>query len=591
MKKLFTFFALTAIASLFAVSCKDITPTPDGPGAITAPTLTVTPSAAVIDVDSDETALTFNWNDVAADGITPVYSFQVTKEGDSDFSAGTAFECDGTKKAFSHAEIAALAQEIGASLDKGFNLMARVRVTDKNDKNITPAVSNVVTAAVSKAQFPLENLYPIGEATPYGWSQDKTVAMERNGNIFTWEGHLYAGGEFKFLLQNDGNWWPGLVNASNDDPYTFNPVIRMEDGADYKFKVDKEGKYLITIDATNTNDIKMTAEFLGEDTQELVIEELIILGSATNTGWSLDDAVAFTKNGDIYTWEGYLSDSGEFRFPCQRDWWPGLMIPADGGTSGTLIRGNSDGDKVVYNVEEPGNYRITINAKDLSYTIEFLGAPEPSEFINLYMSGDATAFGYTTSMNDVNRLKPETPDKYIWGGDLKASGKFKFQTKADWIPSYNRDATSDNPWKMVLRNTYDDPDEQFTVEADGTYIVEANLITMKANVTPVEGIYVLGGATETGWSLDNMAAFTRNGNIYTWEGILKPNEEFRFPLQKKSNAWWPCLMVAEDGESLVIGYGDDDKTAYKIQSDYPAPGFTVVINLDSMKCTITPNEN
>lgn len=582
MKKLFTFFALTAIASLFAVSCKDITPTPDGPGAITAPTLTVTPSAAVINVDSDETALTFNWNDVAADGITPVYSFQVTKEGDSDFSAGTAFECDGTKKAFSHAEIAALAQEIGASLDKGFNLMARVRVTDKNDKNITPAVSNVVTAAVSKAQFPLENLYPIGEATPYGWSQDKTVAMERNGNIFTWEGHLYAGGEFKFLLQNDGNWWPGLVNASNDDPYTFNPVIRMEDGADYKFKVDKEGKYLITIDATNTNDIKMTAEFLEDDVQELVVEELYIIGGATKTGWSLDAAEAFTKDGDVFTWEGYLSDSGEFRFPCQKDWWPSLMIPADGGTSGTIIRGNSDGDKVVYDVDEPGNYRITINAKEMTYTLEFLGSVEPSEYATLYMCGDATPYGWSTAMTEASQLKPETSDKYIWGGALNSTGTFKFLTKADWAPSYNRDASASDYWTLTYRENYDQPDEQFKVEADGTYIVEANIYTMKLAVNLVEGLYILGGATDTSWSLDDMAALTKDGNKYTISCNLKAGEEFRFPLQKKSNVWWPCLMVAEDGESLVIGYGDSDKIVYTLTE---GGSYTVTVDLDTMKCS------
>lgn len=587
MKKLFTLFALTALVSFVAVSCKDYPPVPEGPTTITAPTLTVTPSAAVIDVDSDETALTFNWNDVAADGITPVYSFQVTAEGDNDFANGTAYDCSGTSKAFTHAEIAALANEIGASLDKGFNLMARVRVTDKNDKNIAAAVSNVVTAALSKAQFPIENLYPIGEATPYGWSQDKTVAMEKNGNIFTWTGHLYANGEFKFLLQNDA-WWPGLVNATNEDPYTFNPVIRLEDGQDYKFKVNKEGKYLVTIDATNTNDIKMTAEWLEDDIQELVIDELYVLGSACNTGWSLDDMVAFTKDGDTLTWEGYLSDSGEFRFPTQKDWWPSLMIPADGGTSGTLIKGNGDGDKVVYNVEEPGNYRITINAKDLTYTLEFLGAPEPSDYINLFMCGSATPFGWTTSMTEVNQMKPETPDTYVWGGELKADGTFKFLTKPDWVPSYNRDASSDDPWKMVLRETYDDPDEQFAVETDGTYIVEANLLKMKAIVTPVQGLYVLGGATDTGWSLDDMPAFTRieGTNKFEWSGNLKANEEFRFPLQKQSNVWWPCLMVTDlETGALAIGYGDGDKIAVTVSE---TRAYKITIDLDTMTCSVSP---
>ncbi|MBQ7458691.1 MAG: SusF/SusE family outer membrane protein [Bacteroidales bacterium] len=581
MKKLFKLFALASLALIVAVACNDKPVTPEVK-TLTAPTLSVTPTSAVIDSDSDDTALTFNWNDVASEGLTPVYNFQVTRQGDNDFAAGTAYECTGTSKAFSHAEIAALAGEIGASLDEGFTLMARLRVTAKDNKDVEAVFSNTVTAAVGKAQYPIENLYPIGEATPYGWSLDNTVAMERSGNIFTWEGHLYANAEFKFLLQKD--WWPGLVNASGDDPFTFNPVIRLEDGADYKFKVGTEGQYLITIDATNTNDIKMTAELLEEQTQELVIQELIIIGNATKTGWSLDAAEAFTKDGDIYTWEGYLSDSGEFRFPCQRDWWPGLMIPADGGTSGTLVRGNSDGDKVVYNVDEPGNYRIRINAKDLSYTIEFLGAVEPSEYATLFMCGDATPYGWSTAMTEASQLKPENVDKYIWGGNLTASGTFKFLTKADWAPSYNRDASAADYWTMTYRENYDQPDEQFKVEADGTYIVEANIYTMKVAVSLVEGLYILGGATDTGWSLDDMAAFAKDGSKYTISCNLKAGEEFRFPLQKKSGVWWPCLMIAEDGESLVIGYDDSDKVAYKLTE---SGNYTVTVDLDTMKCNFS----
>ena len=576
MKKLLRLFAFVGMFAFVVVSC--VKPQPE-PKTLTAPVLTVTPAAAVIDADSDDVALTFSWNDVATSDITPVYSFQITQEGDNDFANGTAYDCNGTTKAFSHAEIAALADEIGASLDKGATLMARVRVTAKDNKDIEAVVSNSVKATVSKAQYPLENLYPIGEATPYGWSQDKTVAMEKNGGIYTWTGHLYANGEFKFLLQNDA-WWPGLVNATNDDPYTFKPVIRLEDGQDYKFKVNKEGKYKITIDATNTNDIKMTAEFIDDDIQELVVEDLFILGSATMTGWSLDDMKSFTKDGDVFTWEGYLSDSGEFRFPMQRDWWPCLMVAEDGKS---VVKGNGDGDKIAFNVAEPGNYRITIDVKAMSCKIEFLGAVEPSEFATLFMCGSATPYGWTTSMSDANQLKPIDANRYVWGGDLKSDGTFKFLTKADWAPSYNRDATSENYWAMTYRENYDQPDEQFAVEADGTYIVEANIFTMKVIVSALEGLYVLGGATDTGWSLDDMTQFTREGNKFSWSGNLKAGEEFRFPLQKKSNAWWPCLMVADDGQSLVIGYGDDDKTAYKLTE---TKKYDIVIDLDLMKCEI-----
>ncbi|MBQ6082491.1 MAG: SusF/SusE family outer membrane protein [Bacteroidales bacterium] len=137
---------------------------------------------------------------------------------------------------------------------------------------------------------------------------------------------------------------------------------------------------------------------------------------------------------------------------------------------------------------------------------------------------------------------------------------------------------------MTYRENYDQPDEQFKVEADGTYIVEANIYTMKVAVSLVEGLYILGGATDTGWSLDDMAAFAKDGSKYTISCNLKAGEEFRFPLQKKSGVWWPCLMIAEDGESLVIGYDDSDKVAYKLTE---SGNYTVTVDLDTMKCNFS----
>ena len=483
MKKYIKLIALAGLACLFAVSCKhEENPEPVKPASLTAPTLSVTPANVVVSPESEETALTFSWNDVAVEGITPVYAFQITKKGDTDFASGTAYECASTEKKFSHAELVALAGEIGASLDEGFSLIARVRVTAKDKKDIAAVMSNVVEAAVSKEQYPIENLYPIGNGTPYGWSQDKTVAMEKSGTTFTWTGHLYANAEFKFLLQNDGNWWPGVVNKT-DDPYNYEPVIGFSDAEDKKFKVDKEGKYTITIDASNTNALTMNVEFIDDDIQELVVEHLYILGGATKTGWSLDDMEEFVKKGNTFTWEGSLTEGGEFRFPMQRDWWPCLMIAMDGET---LVKGVSDDEKTGYTVDETAIYKILCDIDNMKVYIAKTGDIAPPEFPTLYMCGDATPYGWSTVMTDEKQLKPvESGNVNVlsWTGELKADGIFKFLTCSDWVPSYNRDATSEDYWTLAYRATYDDPDEQFAVSEDGTYKVVVDLDAMKVTCT------------------------------------------------------------------------------------------------------------
>lgn len=485
MKKYFKLIALAGIACLLAASCGKDEPTPQ-PKTLTAPTLSVSPTSVVVSPESEDIALTFSWNDVAVEGITPVYAFQVTKKGDNDFASGTAFECASPEKKFSHAELASLAGEIGASLNDGFDLIARVRVTAKDNKDIEAVLSNVVEVAVGKEQYPIANLYPIGNGTPYGWSQDKTVAMDKSGSTFTWTGHLYANAEFKFLLQNDGNWWPGIVNKT-DDAYKYEPVIGFGDADDKKFKVNKEGKYTITIDASNTNALKMKVEFIDDDIQKLEVEHLYILGDATKTGWSLDNMEEFEKNGNIFTWEGSLTEGGEFRFPMQRDWWPCLMIAMDGET---LVEGHGDDEKTGFAVDETAIYKIVCDIDNMKASITKTGDIAPAEFPTLFMCGSATPYGWSTLMTDENQLKPVDASNVNilgWTGELKADGTFKFLTTSDWIPSYNRDASAADYWTLVLRENHDQPDEQFAVAEDGTYNVVVDLDAMKVTCTKAAG--------------------------------------------------------------------------------------------------------
>lgn len=485
MKRLFNLIALAGAACLAVVSCKK-EENPE-PAKIEAPVLSVTPASVVVAPGSEAEALTFSWTDVALPesygNVTLVQAFQVTKKGDNDFASGTAFECSLTQKKFSHAELEALANEIGASLDEGFSLIARVRVTAQGNKDFTPLVSNVVEVAVSKEQYTISNIYPIGNGTPYGWSQDKTVAMDKSGSTFTWTGHLYANAEFKFLLQNDGNWWPGIVNKT-DDAYKYEPKIAFSDSEDKKFKVAKEGKYTITIDAANTNALKMDVEFIDDDIQALVVDHLYILGGATKTGWSLDDMEEFEKNGNVFTWEGSLTEGGEFRFPMQRDWWPCLMIAMDGKT---LVKGVSDDEKTGYAVDETAIYKIVCDVDNMSVSIAKTGEVVPPDFATVFMCGDATPYGWNNNMSDESQLKPEDsnkPNVLSWTGELKSTGTFKFLAKDhDWAPSYNRDATASEYWTLVYRATYDDPDEQFSVSEDGTYKVVIDIDALTISCT------------------------------------------------------------------------------------------------------------
>ena len=178
---------------------------------------------------------------------------------------------------------------------------------------------------------------------------------------------------------------------------------------------------------------------------------------------------------------------------------------------------------------------------------------------------------------------------------------FNVTTNQDWT------ASADADWVSVIPNIGMASDKAVAVkvtaednapeaERTATVTVKAGTLSKTVKVTqaakattpepPVEEpefevkeLYMLGSACDTGWSLDEMQAFANDGGIFTWTGNLNSEGEFRFPLQKVSNQWWPCLMISADGKSLVYGTSDDEKVIYNV----PETGnYTITINANNV---------
>lgn len=481
MKKIICFAALAATL-LFSAGCKkDNQPEDKGKEGLEAPVLTVNTQTAILGEDDTEVLLNFSWQDVVVPGITPKYVLQVTYEGDTGFTAGTSYDTEELSKRFSAGELRELVSELGKTLP--VSLVFRVRATAEG---VEAVVSNLVTVKVSEPEVVIEHIYPIGEATPWGWSLDSAEEMTGADGVFTWTGKLIKNAEFKFVTQKD--WWPGLVrDATSTDPFAmvYSKTEKVGDvNMDNKFKVDKTGEYKLTIDAKSIYALKLTAELIREIEITVDINEIYILGSATTTGWSLNAMQQFTKNGDIYTLRCVLMSDGEFRFPLQKEdnkWWPCLVM---GENESTLAVGLADGDNNPFHVAEDGVYDITIDASTLSITI-------------------------TLTDIDIN----------------------DFASKVE-----------------------------------------------------INELYVLGDACDAGWSLDNMVAFTKNGDIFTWEGNLKASGEFRFPLQKVSNQWWPCLVMGSTEGTLKVANSDGENNPLHVAED---GNYQIVVNAAAMTYTIT----
>lgn len=101
-------------------------------------------------------------------------------------------------------------------------------------------------------------LYIVGTAVPGGWNIGATPMDRIDRGVFTWTGKLTAGEPFKFMNSNDG-WHKHIVATSKDELIKEGEIHHLDfyanwqlpDMYDNKFKVEKSGEYVITVDLRN----------------------------------------------------------------------------------------------------------------------------------------------------------------------------------------------------------------------------------------------------------------------------------------------------------------------------------------------------
>ncbi len=144
--------------------------------------------------------------------------------------------------------------------------------------------------------------------------------------------------------------------------------------------------------------------------------------------------------------------------------------------------------------------------------------------IPLYLMGTATDAGANPSLA-IKMTEVSNGRVYSWKGKLK-QGNYKFiYNPASLLPSLNK---GDSETSVVLRETADDPDTQFSIITAGTYSIYLSIkdMTISTNEVPYENLYLVGDATTIGWDPKGvlMNPDAANPNIYTVETTLKAGE-------------------------------------------------------------------
>ena len=271
------------------------------------------------------------------------------------------------------------ADEVNSPVEKDGMYRIVLDLTDKENNNMTYTITLLEEGLPDPE---ITNLYLLGPAGPAGWDLASAPALENNNGIFTWEGDLKGGQEFRFNAQNGNEmWFPAIVKeiATGKAVYCEN-----WDAAVYEqFKVAENGTYRITVDARELDNITVTIELVGEGNftpkpevkDEYFVKELYMMGPAFDGKYTIPaagTAAAFSYNDGIWTWQGELA-AGEFRFQTQDlDYVPCLFL---GATEGTLVYVDNytdAGTATHLSVAEAGTYKIVVDGRSqdsLTYEI------------------------------------------------------------------------------------------------------------------------------------------------------------------------------------------------------------------------------
>lgn len=442
-------------------------------------------------------------------------------------------------------------------------------------------------------------LYLVGDATPNGWSIDNPTpltASEGDPLVFTWEGQLNPG-EMKLCLTT-GSWDAPFIRPLNANDEigkdgVAETAFKMHAGdPDDKWKIVDKGIYSLTFDLRNW---LMSARFVREPDapkiEPIVTEVLYIVGSATPNEWNIDEPTALEKKSDYtFVYEGPLNTgemkacttTGSWDVPFVRPSSDGCKINSTGIEANDFVYTTAPDHKWI--IDEAGIYRLTFDLENYTITVEYTGSYKPAA--KLYMIGEATEGGWSWDDATVIEATPGNDGLFEWEGEL-GRGSMKASLVKDFSAAFYRPAFADceisaegvASHEMVLTES---PDDQWKVTTAGRYHLTFNITDMtfdavyKGESETQPTLYLIGDATEGGWSLDNATPVTTDTeNLYQWEGVLKEGSlKACFTLDFSAPFYRPAASdceISENGvssDAMVFTTDPDDKWTVKKAGKY-----------------------
>jgi len=418
--------------------------------------------------NAGNTAVSFNWttgtNEGAGSSIS--YRLQVDKKGNNFSAKAISFDLGKTvyTKSFSVVELNdSLLKHWSFGADVTGYLEARV-ITTIHSTPEQQDISNVVTMAVVPYLPVSTELYMIGDATRTGWDVNKATKLTpfaEKPHTFIYKGTLSVG-ELSFITVL-GQQLPAYGKGADNGQLVYKTKDPLSVS---KFKIIEPGTYKISL---NLLDLTI----LISKWDEPAYSQIFIVGPASPNGWDITNATELVQNKDnpfIFTYTGVLN-KGEFKFPVNRngDWGQDMYMKVD--ETHMYIHHGGDPDDNKWSNKKKGYYKVTLNLKDLTMTMEQT---------KLYFVGNATPVKWDITSAIAMEEDATNGCLFTYSGPMVA-GEFKFPVNrnSDWAQDMYMKIDNAH---MYLHHGGDEDDNKWVLTEAGNYVIKANIELLTVDI-------------------------------------------------------------------------------------------------------------
>lgn len=300
---------------------------------------------------------------------------------------------------------------------------------------------------------------------------------------------------------------------------------------------------------------------------EPVSSVLYLVGSATPNGWDISNATELTPSTTqqgVFSYQGPLS-KGSFKFAVSRDgcWCQNFYTKDSEDDSKIVFNRGGSGDDVQWQINEGGNFKMSVSLLDLSISLERLAGPI---YTSLYIIGDASPSGWNIADPKAFTQSAADPFVFTYEAVLKP-GDFKISTfkgnwcDGDWLNASQPDQVL-TATDFIITEGCNGPDNKWkvTTETQGRYKITVNLYKNTIKIEKVM-LYLIGDGGPNGWNINSPSPMTLRDGVYVFEGELganNPTGEIKF--SKYKGDW--C-----DGDWIIAAGPDQDilNTSFKIR--------------------------